>query len=458
MAPTLAPIIPASLNEEHDSSDSDSGSDGSEWDEHDSEGHTRGVGSAFKCSAVYSRPDKTHVAVYACTRNGRPSGDVRSSQTSTSLPPARLPPPPPASLPPVEEARQGAANPSACEPACLHASPSPREDCEATARELLHQQAARRSGKAVRRGPLGIGCQFQLIIEVADEATRALIIVTRGHTHDLGDKDSCLHLPLPATVMYAGGGGLTGKSTKRGGMKLSQLQDHFRILRDTAHARSLNLLMGRSAHAPSILGGARSMAASPPRDMGSRPRYLQSAQEDANTGYLRSLHSSAAAGAAELAVCSLCPVPLAYATAIICQCSRSSGAGAHADCLAARAATFEMATGNIFSCAYCDAMCVVTQQFPPLAKGDASAGACYAYTHSQNGVLGFSVANAGENSLISCASRLLAHEHERLRTHCLAPLTHCLALLVRTLPAHLAPHLLPLCRCCCGSYVRGFTA
>ena len=120
MAPTLAPIIPASLNEEHDSSDSDSGSDGSEWDEHDSEGHTRGVGSAFKCSAVYSRPDKTHVAVYACTRNGRPSGDVRSSQTSTSLPPARLPPPP-ASLPPVEEARQGAANPSACEPACLHA-------------------------------------------------------------------------------------------------------------------------------------------------------------------------------------------------------------------------------------------------------------------------------------------------------------------------------------------------
>lgn len=94
MAPTLAPITPASLNEEHDSSDSDSGSDGSEWDEHDSEGHTRGVGSAFKCSAVYSRPDKTHVAVYACTRNGRPSGDVRSSQTSTSLPPARLPPPP----------------------------------------------------------------------------------------------------------------------------------------------------------------------------------------------------------------------------------------------------------------------------------------------------------------------------------------------------------------------------
>ena len=318
-----------------------------------------GIGHCFVAISAGARPEGSYTVSYGCQRRRPPplAGVEYCSGDDATAPPATQ----------SSSAQQGPGAGSVAEvspPA--HSSSSQRLGLDAGFAEssehaaLLSARAAQRaSGKCERRGPLGVGCNFALTVEAATGATRALCFVSLCHTgHDPQTAESCRHLPLPPALIYGGGGGITGDSELRGGASHADIMKYLTVLSLSAAARASNLLLGRSAHAPTLRGGTAALACSPSRITGPRPVYgaqVAFAAEAADTSYSAALAASAAAGAAALAVCGLCLATL-DAASVRCTCARHRSEGAHADCLVAR---YPQAAAPAFvagSCALCEAM------------------------------------------------------------------------------------------------------
>lgn len=204
------------------------------------------------------------------------------------------------------------------------------------AANLVSDLASLRTGQSMRRGSVALGCEYLLVIELTPDASRALVIAIADHTnHAIGDTSTSLWLPLPPTVIYAGNGGLDGTCAARGGLKRGDLDEHFKHLRSIASSVKQVLIMGCPPTVPTLRGGGRGFAASPPLEQRRRTDY-GSARDIAATskdGILSALVDHATNAAVTIATCKGCNIVLDGSDTVVrCCCSSSRGA-AHADCL-----------------------------------------------------------------------------------------------------------------------------
>jgi hypothetical protein len=214
---------------------------------------------------------------------------------------------------------------------------SDSEDEHVAADTLLAGAETRRSGKCHRRGRVGVGCLFELVVEQCEVATRALVVITAGHcNHDVSDDDSRLWLPLPPSVLLAGQSGLGSCSAARGGVSFTTILHHMCHLNKAIPGVSRVLLLGKQALLPG-LRGPETFVQSPPRKVGAKSIYSVNVVNGglaamASDSYSSSLASGAATAAAELAYCTSCNLALGSAAVIRCLCDPSRGA-AHVDCI-----------------------------------------------------------------------------------------------------------------------------